>query len=80
MWRIGELGLPVQRFDVGHKHGGTDTAEFLAVNPKRTVPVLQDGEGEPLWETDTMLRYLASRYTPTSFWPQAIDWRAQVDK
>ena len=42
MWCIGEMGLPYNRQDVGHKYGGTDTDEFYALNPNRTVPVLQD--------------------------------------
>ncbi len=43
MWCIGELGLPYQRYDIGHRYGGTDTDEFYRLNPNRTVPVLQDG-------------------------------------
>ncbi len=62
MWGIGELALPYERHDVGHRHGGTDTPSFLAMNPNGTVPVLRDGEGEPLWETGAVLRYLAARY------------------
>jgi glutathione S-transferase len=48
MWCIGELGLPFSRRDIGHKYGGQDTPEFLAINPNGTVPVLKDGDGEPL--------------------------------
>jgi glutathione S-transferase len=43
MWCIGELGLPHERHDAGHRYGGTDTPEFLAMNPNGTVPVLRDG-------------------------------------
>jgi glutathione S-transferase len=60
MWCIGELGLPYRRYDVGHRYGGTDTAEFLALNPNGTVPVLSDEDSEPLWETGAILRYLIS--------------------
>ncbi|MDZ4135663.1 MAG: glutathione S-transferase family protein, partial [Paracoccaceae bacterium] len=80
MWGIGELGLPYDRVDIGHVHGGTDTPEFLALNPNRTVPVLQDGDGPPIWETGAILRYLASRYAPDPFWPKDIIARADVDK
>ncbi len=80
MWCIGELGLPFQRFDVGHRYGGNDTPEFLAINPNGAVPVLQDQEGEPLWETGAILRYLASRYADAAFWPRDVIRRAQVDK
>lgn len=80
MWCIGELGLPYKRHDAGHIYGGTDTPDFRAMNPNGTVPVLKDGESEPLWETGAILRYLAGRYAPASFWPAQPMARAQVDK
>ncbi|MGH6932173.1 MAG: glutathione S-transferase family protein [Dongiaceae bacterium] len=80
MWCIGELGLAVRRHDVGHKYGGNDTPEFLAMNPNGTVPVLRDGDGEPLWETGAILRYLASRYGDAPFWPRDVAARAHIDK
>lgn len=80
MWAFGELGLPYQRHDIGHRYGGNNTPEFLAMNPNGTVPVLRDGDDEPLWETGAILRYLATRYAPDSFWPAEPAHRAQVDK
>jgi glutathione S-transferase len=80
MWCIGELGLPFRRHDVGHKYGGNDTPEFLAMNPNGTVPVLKDGVGQPLWETGAVLRYLSNRYGADSFWPADVRRRAQIDK
>ncbi len=63
MWCVGELDLPHERHDAGHRHGGTDTPEFLAMNPNGTVPVLRDGDGgEPLWATGAILRSLAARH------------------
>jgi glutathione S-transferase len=80
MWCIGELGLAFERHDAGHRYGGNDTPEFLAMNPNGTVPVLRDGEGEPLWETGAVLRYLATRYAAAPFWPQDLAARTHVDK
>lgn len=80
MWCIGELGLPYQRFDVGHRYGGNDTPEFLAMNPNGTVPVIRDGEMAALWETGAILRYLAGRYAAPEFWPEDPLARANVDK
>ncbi len=80
MWCIGELGLPYERHDAGHRYGGTETQAFLAMNPNGTVPVLRDGEGEPLWETGVILRYLAGRYGSASFWPTEDLARASIDK
>lgn len=80
MWCIAELGLEAHRLDIGHKYGGNDTPEFLAMNPNGKVPVLKDGDDEPLWESSAIMRYLASRYGDAPFWPKDIAKRAQVDK
>lgn len=80
MWCIGELGLPYVRHDAGHRYGVNDTPEFLAMNPNGTVPVLRDGDGEPLWESAAILRYLASRNAKAPFWPEEGMARAHVDK
>ncbi|MBO9450049.1 glutathione S-transferase family protein [Tropicibacter sp. R16_0] len=79
MWCVGELELPYVRHDVGHVHGGLDTDAFGAMNPNRTVPVLQDGDAEPIWETGAILRYLAATYGDDGFWPQDPAKRVQVD-
>ena len=80
MWCIGELGLDYLRFDVGHRYGGTDGEAFYQLNPNRTVPVLQDGDNPPLWETGAILRYLASRYADDAFWPGDLLARTEVDR
>ena len=80
MWGIGELGLPFTRLDVGHRFGGNDTAEFLAMNPNGTVPVLSDDGGPPIWESAAILRYLAGRYGADPFWPEDLTARTQVDQ
>ena len=80
MWCIGELGLPYTRHDIGHRYGGNDTAAFLAMNPNGVVPVLRDGDAEPLWETGAILRYLAGSYGAAPFWPVDGLARAQIDK
>ena len=79
MWCIGELGLAVERLDIGHRFGGNDTPEFLALNPNGKVPVLSDSGGPAIWETGAILRYLANRYGTDPFWPADPDARAGVD-
>ncbi|MDX7991864.1 glutathione S-transferase family protein [Xenorhabdus littoralis] len=80
MWCIDELGLPFTRYDIGHKYGGNDTAEFLSMNPNGTVPVIKDGDGTPIWETGAILRYLANRYAKSPFWPEDLEARTNIDK
>jgi glutathione S-transferase len=80
MWGIGEMALPYERHDIGHTYGGNDTPEFLAMNPNGLVPVVRDGDAEPIWEAGAILRYLAGRYGHETFWPSDAQHRAQVDK
>jgi glutathione S-transferase len=80
MWCLGELGLDWERIDLGHRYGGTDTPEFTAMNPNRTVPMVQDGALPALWETGAVLRYLAQAYGNDAFWPQNLAERTEVDR
>lgn len=81
MWCVGELGLAHVRHDRGHRFGGLDTPEFLAMNPNGAIPVVRDGDGEPLWETGAILRYLAACYGDGgAFWPADPVQRVRVDK
>ncbi|SDW56076.1 glutathione S-transferase [Ruegeria halocynthiae] len=80
MWCVGELELEYQRHDLGHRFGGLDSADFQALNPNRTIPVLQDGNNAPLWETGAILRYLGARYGDDAFWPSDPVQRAEIDK
>ncbi len=80
MWCVDELGLDYQRHDAGHRFGGLDSPEFQSLNPNRTIPVLQDDDNAPLWETGAILRYLAAQYGNRSFWPPDPVQRAEIDK
>lgn len=61
LWTLEELGLPYVRHDAGGAFGVVDTAEFRAMNPNGLVPVLADGD-VTLWESNTIVRYLAARH------------------
>ena len=63
MWGAAEMGLTLDRRDVGGRFGGTDTPAFRAMNPFGLVPVLEDG-GTVLFESAAILRYLLGRYGP----------------
>jgi len=58
MWTAHEIGLDVERIDVGGPHGGLDTPEFTALNPNRKIPVMEDGD-LVLWESNAIVRHLA---------------------
>jgi len=80
MRTVGELGLDHIRHDAGHRYGVIDTPEFAALNPNRTVPVLEDDGIAPLWETGAILRYLALRYGPNKLGPSDLAGWTEVDK
>ena len=61
MWGLAELGLDVERRDVGGRFGGNETPEYRKMNPMGLIPVLQDGE-VALFESAAILRYLDRRY------------------
>ncbi|WP_174803839.1 glutathione S-transferase family protein [Martelella limonii] len=79
MWTIAELGLDYERYDIGHRFGGNDTPEYLAMNPNGLVPVITDG-GDPIFESAAICRYLAARYGDDAFWSEDPARRAQIDK
>lgn len=80
LWCLHELNIPHKQYNVGHRYGGNDTPEFLTMNPNGLVPVIRDGDSEPLWEAGAILRYLAEKYGNNDFWPKEPAARAQVDK
>lgn len=79
MWAIAELGLEYDRRDVGGAFGGTDTPAYIAMNPNRLVPTIQDGD-LTLWESAAIVRYLGARYGDERFWPTDPSARARIDQ
>ena len=87
MWAIGELGIPYERSDIGMEFGGNDTPAYQAMNPNGLVPTIQDGNFV-LWESNSIIRYLAARYGPGTLDPadlrsraiasQWMDWQISV--
>ncbi len=67
MWAVGETGAAYRRHDVGGSFGGLDTPEYLAMNPNGLVPTLSD-DGEILWESNAIVRYLAAKYCADDLW------------
>jgi glutathione S-transferase len=61
LWCCGELGLSPQRIPAGGEFGGTDDPQYVAMNPTRLVPTLDD-DGYFLWESNVIVRYLAHKY------------------
>ncbi|WHA42878.1 glutathione S-transferase [Agrobacterium larrymoorei] len=61
LWIVEELDLVHQRIDAGGAFGLVNDPAYRAMNPNGLVPVIQDGD-DVLWESNTIVRYLATRY------------------
>jgi glutathione S-transferase len=79
MWTVGELAIPHERIDAGGKFGGLDTDEFRAMNPNSRVPVIDDN-GAIVWESHSIVRYLAAKYGDGSLWPSDAAQRSLADR
>jgi len=83
LWCLDELGLEYERTDAGLQHGVVNTPEYRRMNPNGLVPTL-DEDGFILWESHSIVRYLADKYgkgvlrpmdlEPRSIANQWMDW------
>ncbi len=62
MWAVGELKLEHTRIDVGGAFGKTKEPAYLAMNPNALVPTLEEDDGFTLWESNSIIRYLAGKH------------------
>jgi len=79
LWALVELGVAFERIDVGGKHGGTDTPDYIAMNPNQRVPTLRDGD-LVVWESTAIMRYVAAKYGAGRLWVDDPAKRAIVDQ
>jgi glutathione S-transferase len=62
MWAVGEIGVACERIDVGGPFGKTKEPAYLAMNPNALVPTLEEEDGFLLWESNSIVRYLAAKH------------------
>jgi glutathione S-transferase len=65
MWAVGELKLEHERIDIGGKFGMNREPKYLAMNPNGLVPTLEEEDGFLLWESNSIVRYLAGKHDKT---------------
>src|SRR5215475_10272940 len=80
MWAIGEIGLPHERIDIGGPFGKNREPAYLAMNPNGLVPTLEEEDGFLLWESNTIVRYLAAKHGPGKLEPSDLRNRASAQK
>jgi len=80
LWCAEELGLSYEAVDAGGAFGVVDAPEYRAMNPNGRIPVIED-DGFVLWESNTIVRYLAARHAADSAWyPADVRARAVAEK
>ncbi|MAP93444.1 MAG: glutathione S-transferase [Ponticaulis sp.] len=79
MWACAEMGLEVERENWGAGFKPTADDAFRKLNPNAMVPVLID-DGFVLWESNTILRYLANSRKCADLYPVDAQARAMVDQ
>src|SRR6476660_3379886 len=77
MWALGELGVPHERIDVGGSFGKNNEPAYLAMNPNGLVPTLEE-DGFLLWESNSIVRYLAGKYGAGKLEPADLRARARA--
>jgi glutathione S-transferase len=88
MWAMGELKLACERVDIGGPFGKNKEPAYLAMNPNGLVPTLEEDDGFLLWESNSIVRYLAGKQGAGTLEPadararalasQWMDWQLTV--
>lgn len=79
LWLADELALDYDHIQLGGRFGGLATPDFAKLNPLKKVPVLVDGD-RSIWESHTILRYLAARYGDADWNPDDPYLRSVSDR
>ena len=79
MWCVAELGLAHERVDAGMQYGVVNSPEYRKINPTGLVPTIDD-DGFTLWESHTIVRYLAAKHSAGKLWPTDLKARADAER
>lgn len=78
LWALEEVGERCERSDWGRGYRATSEPEFVAVSPYGVVPVIDD-DGFVLRESNTIVRYIASKHERTDLYPAGLRERATCE-
>ncbi len=79
LWLLDEMALPFTLELYGLDHGGNHTPDYRALNPNELVPTLIEDDFV-LWESNSILRYLAAKPEGRQFFPADPRDRARGDR
>ena len=78
MWAVAEIGLPHERIDIGGPFGKNREPAYLAMNPNGLVPTLEEEDGFLLWESNSIVRYLAAKHRADVLEPADLHAKARA--
>jgi len=79
LWALEELKVPYERTDAGMAFGVVNEPFYKKMNPNSRVPTIDD-DGFVLWESNAIVRYLASKHGAWSLSPNDPKQRAVSDR
>jgi glutathione S-transferase len=79
LWALEELKVPYERADAGMAFGVVNEPFYKKMNPNSRVPTIED-DGFVLWESNAIVRYLASKHGAGTLWPSDPKQRADSDR
>lgn len=79
LWCLEELGLSYERIDAGGQYGQLNDPLYRSLNPNGLIPCLQDDDFI-LWESNTIVRYLAAQYGANRLYLPDAKQRAAAEK
>lgn len=79
IWALEEVGVAYDHVPLGGKFGGLGDPAYAALNPNKRVPTLRDGD-TIVWESYSIVRYLAAEYGAGNLWPADPRERAPADQ
>jgi glutathione S-transferase len=78
LWALDEMNIPFERFDVGGAFGKTTEPFYLAMNPNSLVPTLEEDDGFTMWESNSIVRYLAAKNAARGLEPADLKQRGRA--
>jgi glutathione S-transferase len=79
LWAAEEVGVPYENIPAGGAYGVVSDPSYRALNPNGLVPTLEDKE-LVLWESNTIVRYLAAQYGQSTLYVDDPASRAKSER
>jgi len=79
LWCCDELALAYELEDRGWPYAGYKEPAYLALNPNGLVPTIEDRDFV-LWESNSVVRYLADKYGDGKLTPRTPEERASSNR